>query len=327
MSPMPITRKQATDLTRRLPVNRTISTVSRAGSKLGRLASSLTKSPPIPAGVAMPPKEDTGGANYDTDWARSYPARLARVLLLNAVMKPVVDLLATPHISGTDRLADIDGAVIFAANHHSHADTPLMMTAIPEPWRNRLFIGAAADYWFTNRITSPLSALIIGAIPVERHRISRRAIDQSIELLRDGWSMLIFPEGARSPDGWSRQFTAGTAFLSTRAEVPVVPVYLQGTNKVLPKGKNVPKPHSTTVVFGAPMWALDGEDSRTFAARIEVAVSALADEASTDWWQAQRRAAVDSTPSLQGPALGSWRRSWAQGESKRSGAKRAWPEV
>jgi 1-acyl-sn-glycerol-3-phosphate acyltransferase len=120
------------------------------------MAKAILKSPSVPAGVDLLKKENNVGANYDTEWARSYPARVARVLLLNGVMKPVVDLLATPSIQGTDRLADVDGPVIFAANHHSHADTPLMMTAIPEPWRNRLFIGAAADYWFTNRVTSPL---------------------------------------------------------------------------------------------------------------------------------------------------------------------------
>jgi 1-acyl-sn-glycerol-3-phosphate acyltransferase len=248
------------------------------------------------------------------------------VLILNGVMKPVVDLLATPTIQGTDRLADVDGPVIFAANHHSHADTPLMMTAIPEPWRNRLFIGAAADYWFTNRVTSPLSALIIGAIPVERTKVSRKAIDQSLELLRDNWSMLIFPEGARSPDGWARPFTSGAAFLSSHSGVPVVPVFLQGTNKVLPKGKSFPRPAHTTVVFGSPMLANDGEDSKAFAARIQEAVAALGDESATDWWQARRNAASDKTPTLDGPDAGAWRRSWAR-SAKVHGPRRSWPRV
>lgn len=326
MRPMPITRKQATRLIKRLPVNRSVSTAARTSSRVTRMTKAIVKAPSVPAGVEPVVKDNNVGANYDTEWARSYPARVARVLILNGVMKPVVDLLATPTIHGTDRLADIDGPAIFAANHHSHADTPLMMTAIPEPWRNRLFIGAAADYWFTNRVTSPLSALIIGAIPVERTKVSRKAIDQSLELLRDKWSMLIFPEGARSADGWARPFTSGAAFLSSHSGVPVVPVFLQGTNKVLPKGKNVPRPAHTTVVFGSPMWANDGEDSRAFAARIQAAVAALGDESATDWWQAQRNAASERTPTLNGPDAGAWRRSWAR-SAKVHGPRRSWPRV
>ncbi len=324
---MPISRRQATDLLRRIPVNRMVRSKNPLARTPARIARSVLLPPTVPAGVDKPERKRNVGSDYDTEWARSYPARLARVAILNAVMKPVVDLLATPTIKGADRLADVDGPVIFAANHHSHADTPLMMTAIPEPWRNRLFIGAAADYWFTNRITSPLSALIIGAIPVERQRVSRTAIDQSLKLLRDGWSMLIFPEGARSSDGWGRQFTGGAAFLSSHADVPVVPVYLEGTDKVLPKGRNFPKPHPTKVVFGSPLHPIDGEDSRTYAARIEAAVHTLADEASGDWWTAQRRAAKATTPSLKGPDVGAWRRSWAAEDKRSRSSRRTWPEV
>ncbi len=326
MRPMPITRKQATRLIKRLPVNRSVSTATRTGSRVTRMAKAIVKAPSVPAGVDLLKKEKNVGSSYDTDWARSYPARVARVLILNGVLKPIIDLLATPTIHGTDRLADLEGPAIFAANHHSHADTPLMMTAIPEPWRNRLFIGAAADYWFTNRVTSPISALVIGAIPVERTKVSRKAIDQSLELLADEWSMLIFPEGARSPDGWARPFTSGAAFLSSHSGVPVVPVFLQGTNKVLPKGRNIPRPAATTVVFGSPMYANEGEDSRAFAARIQEAVAALGDESATDWWQARRNAASDTTPTLDGPDAVSWRRSWAR-TSKAKGQRRSWPKV
>jgi len=323
MSPMPISRKQAMELKRKLPVNRIFSGVGRGAKSAARMTA-VVRTPPVPAGVEKPAKEKNVGANYDTKWARTYPARLFRLMVMMGVMRPVVNVFGSPTIVGTDRLRDVDGAVIFAANHHSHADTPLMMTAIPEPWRNRLFIGAAADYWFTNPLTSRLSALIIGAIPVERQRISRKAIDQSIELLKDGWSMLIFPEGARSPDGWARPFTAGAAFLSAHANVSVVPVYIQGTNKVLPKGRSFPKPSPTFVVFGTPLMAEEGEDTKTFAKRIQQAVSTLADETSSDWWQARLQQARGETPSLAGPSSGAWRRKWAQNKGDKT-QRRRWP--
>lgn len=328
MARMPINRSQTTSVMKRLPINRMVAnTVGRSTASVGRIARSVLSEPTVPAGVHIEPRPSTVGANYDTEWARTYPARFARLLVRTLVMKPIVDALASPRIIGAERLADVDGPVIFAANHRSHADTPLMMTAVPEPWRDRLFIGAAADYWFTNRLTSPFSALVIGAIPVERRKVSRTAIDTSLELLGEGWSMLIFPEGARSPDGWAQEFTAGAAFLAIRSGVPIVPVFLIGTDAVWPKGSKLPRRAEATVVFGSPITALPTDDNRSFAARIEHAVAMVADEHSTDWWQARQRAAAGTTPSLQGPPAASWRRAWARTEPRRSGGRRAWPSV
>jgi 1-acyl-sn-glycerol-3-phosphate acyltransferase len=332
MSRIPVTKKQSTELLKRLPVNRAVvASAGKAGAlAVGRrLTPAALRAPMVPAGVEPLPVESKVGANYDTEWARSYPARAARVLLVEGVVKPAMDLLATPTVKGLDRLEDLDGRpVVFAANHHSHVDTPLMLSVIPEPWRHHLFIGAAADYFFGNRVTSTLSALVIGAIPIERTKVTRNSADQAAELLDDGWSMLIFPEGGRSPDGWGQAFRGGAAYLSLRCGVPVVPVHVEGTGRVLRKGKNVPRPSPTTVTFGVPLVPEEGEDSRRLAARIETAVAELADEASSDWWQARKRAAAGATPSLQGPDSGAWRRTWALGDRKaRRRPKRAWPEL
>ena len=219
--------------------------------------------------------------------------------------------------------------MIFAANHHSHLDTPLLLTSIPEPWRHRIFVGAAADYFFRTRATGALSALAINAIPIERTKVTRRSADLAAELIADGWSMLIFPEGGRSPDGWGQPFRGGAAYLSARCAVPVVPVHIEGTSRILRKGAKRPTPSATRVTFGAPMRPDAGEDSRRFAARIERAVAALADEATTDWYTARRRAHASTSPSLSGPSALSWRRAWALPE--RSGARRRqrrrWPDL
>ena len=308
----------------------TAALAGRAGSAaLGRALPSVLRTPPIPGGVEPLPPARRVGAAYDTEWARSYPARAARVLLVEAVVKPAMDILATPTVKGLDRLTDLDGPVIFAANHHSHVDTPLLLSVIPEPWRHHLFIGAAADYFFGNRITAPLSALVIGAIPIERTKVTRTSANQAAELIDDGWSMLIFPEGGRSPDGWGQAFRGGAAYLSAKCGVPVVPVHVEGTGRILRKGKSVPRRTPTIVTFGEPITGEDDEDSRKLAVRIEAAVAALADEASSDWWQARKRAAAGGTPSLQGPAAGAWRRTWSLGDRRpgRRRPRRVWPEL
>lgn len=285
------------------------------------------RAPTTPGGVEPLPVEKRTGADYDTAWARKYPARLGRAVIVEYLMRPTMALYAAPDRRGTDLLADLDGPLIFAANHHSHADTPLLLTSIPEPWRHQVVVGAAADYFFSTRVTGAMAALAIGAIPIERAKVGRRSAELAKSLIDEGWSLLIYPEGGRSKDGWGQPFRGGAAFLAKRCGVPVVPVHVEGTGKILPKGGGLPKRSRTTVTFGRPILAEPDEDSRDLAARIEAAVAALADEAATDWWQARQRAAKASSPSLTGPATGAWRRAWALGEKDRSRSRRRWPDL
>jgi 1-acyl-sn-glycerol-3-phosphate acyltransferase len=281
-----------------------------------------------PNGVPVPAGKARSGAAYDTDWARRYPARIARLAITESVMRGTVELLAAPQRFGEDRLSELEGPAIFAPNHHSHVDTPLMLTSIPQPWRHKMFVGAGADYFFTNPITSTLSALVIGAIPIDRTKVARRSAEQAAQLLGEGWSLLLFPEGGRSPDGWGQEFRGGAAYLSAKVGVPIVPVHLEGTGRILAKGAKKLTPSATTVRFGDPLHPREGEDARAMALRLEQAVAALADEHTSDWWQAQQRAAKGETPPLGGPDAPSWRRAWAQPDkAKRERQKRRWPDL
>lgn len=283
--------------------------------------------PTIPDGVEPRPGELTTGAHYDTSWARRLPSRYARFYLVEGPIRAAVKALADPVRVGTDRLANVEGPVIFAANHHSHLDAPLMITSIPEPWRHRLVVGGAADYFFRNKVTSAASALAIGAFPIERSKVTRRSADQAAELIDDGWSLLIFPEGGRSPDGWGQGHRGGAAYLAARCGVPVVPVHLQGTGRIFAKGDKRPRPGQSKVTFGGPLRPLPEENATRFATRIEAAVAVLADEAGSDWWTSRRRAAAGQTPSLTGPATASWRRAWALGDRRgRRRRTRRWPD-
>ena len=299
-------------------------------AKLPRLSFPYS-APPVPQGVDPVDRPVRSGPDYDTDWARRFPARVGRVLLRDTLLRPVVQALASPTLHGLDRLdtVDRDRPVIFAANHHSHIDTPVLFCSIPEPWRNRLFVAAAADYFFRTRVTSVLSALTLGAIPIERSRVGRRSADRAAALLDEGWSLLIYPEGGRSPDGWGQPFRGGAAYLSQRCDVTVVPVHIQGTSRILPKGKRFPSPSTSTVTFGAPLVADGDDDARSLADRIEQSVAVLADEATCDWWTARRRAHAGTTPTLTGPEASGWRRAWALGEPsrRRRRQRRPWPEV
>ena len=96
----------------------------------------------------------------------------------------------------------------------------LMGTANDKPlWQQYLlFLKQLAQGNLGTSLTyqTPVTELVIGAIPIERSKVTRRSADQAAELIDDGWSMLIFPEGGRSPDGWGQPFRGGAAYLSSR---------------------------------------------------------------------------------------------------------------
>jgi 1-acyl-sn-glycerol-3-phosphate acyltransferase len=300
--------------------------------------------PTVPRGVEVPAEPPRLGADYDTAWARSPVAKAARNLVVAGPQRLLVDWITDPEVHGHDRLADllrtaedderIPAPVIFAPNHHSHLDTALMVRAVPPAWRPHLVTAAAADYFFDKRWKATLAALALNAIPVDREVTNRKAADLMAGLIDDGWSLVIYPEGGRSPDGWGQTFRGGAAYLAGRTGAPVVPVYIDGTDSIMGKGTNVPKPGRTRVTFGSPLRRLADETTRRFNERIERAVATLADESTTDFWSARRRASAGATPTLAGPEYTGWRRRWDLANRRRRGIagwrnppKRRWPNL
>ncbi|HET6875549.1 MAG TPA: lysophospholipid acyltransferase family protein [Acidimicrobiales bacterium] len=285
--------------------------------------------PTWPTTVPRPPLERELGVDYDSDWARSPAARAGRAVVQEAIAAPVLRALASPTIHGLDRIAHLDEPVIFAANHASHLDAPLIVSVIPERWRRDLFVAGAADYFFDTKVKAAAFAFLLNAVPIERQKVSRLSARRVSELLEDGWSMLIFPEGGRSPDGWGQPHRAGAAWMAERTRRPIIPVHVEGTRRILAKGSNKIRPGRTQITFGRPLRPAPGTDPRQLAVELENAIAALADEVDNDWYAARRRAAAGQTPSLTGPDAAGWRRTWALGDRRAEERRRRrgekWP--
>jgi 1-acyl-sn-glycerol-3-phosphate acyltransferase len=255
--------------------------------------------------------------DYDTAWARRYPVRLMRAVVVDNVARPLAHAVASPEVRGDELLSLVETPVILVANHTSHLDTALLISVLPPRLRHATIVAGAADYFFDRRWKAHLWAFLTAAIPIERQRVNRKSADLAAEMLEDGWNLLIYPEGGRSPDGWMQTFRPGAAYLAVRTRRPVVPVHLEGTFKVMARGGGKVRRSPTTVTFGLPIAPEPDEDARSFGRRIEAAVHLLATERATDWWTARKLAARGVTSEAGGPDASAWRRSWALGPSPR----------
>jgi 1-acyl-sn-glycerol-3-phosphate acyltransferase len=131
---------------------------------------------------------------FPTEWARTEAARRLREAIHRYVLKPLVWSESEPHVHGLDHLAGLRGPVVFVANHASHLDAPLILCSLPRRWRERTAVGAAADYFFDVWWRAAATALVFNAFPVERSG-GRRLSDTPWRLLREGWSIAVFPGG------------------------------------------------------------------------------------------------------------------------------------
>lgn len=187
-------------------------------------------------------------------WPRTGGAAALRVALQTLALMPLHRHYARPFsVTGTENLGQVLGPSLFVANHSSHADTVAILRALPTRLRRKTAIAAAADYFFASRIGGVVFSLLLNAFPFSREGRIRESLEQCGILCDEGWSILIFPEGTRSPDGRLLPFKSGIGLLSTGLNVPVVPISVTGGAQVLKKGGSWPRRGAMTVHFGRPV--------------------------------------------------------------------------
>jgi 1-acyl-sn-glycerol-3-phosphate acyltransferase len=269
------------------------------------------------------PHEDAG---FPTDWARSKAGVAARRVILRGGMLPIVSTELSLRVYGTDHLADVPGPVIFYSNHSSHLDATLIMCTLPERWQKKTGVGAARDYFFDVWWRQAFTALVYGGFPIDRGRGGSTAIEKARELVDDGWSIVVFPEGTRSPDGHMQRFRHGASRLALELGVGLVPVAIIGAYQAMPKGRWWPRRGRPVVTmrYGEAIYPEEGETHQHLSARMQQAVMQLFDEDRTDWFHALTRAERGETPSLAGPVGATWRRTW---EGSRPVPRRGRPQT
>ena len=138
---------------------------------------------------------------FPSDWARTDAGVAARQVILKAGMGPIVRNELTLRVFGRDNLAGVEPPLIFFSNHSSHLDATLIMCTLPDSWQAKTAVGAARDYFFDVWWRQAFTALVYAGFPIDRAKGGQGATDKARELVRDGWSIVVFPEGTRSADG------------------------------------------------------------------------------------------------------------------------------
>ena len=132
---------------------------------------------------------------------------------------------------------------------------------------------------FARRIWSGLQyflvTLLFNAFPISQQGAGvRDTLRYAGDLVSDGWSLLIFPEGERRPRGRMGEFQPGVGLMADRLKLPVIPVHIEGADRVLPPHQIAFRPGRARVVFGRAM-TLRAEEPRRLARQVEEAVKTL----------------------------------------------------
>jgi 1-acyl-sn-glycerol-3-phosphate acyltransferase len=199
----------------------------------------------------------------DIPWARSWAAGIARENFLRFVLGPIMDFYARRRSTGREKLAGLKGPVILVANHGSHMDTPVILSALPRRLRKRTAVAAAADYFYRNKAVAALVSLLFNTVPIERRGGGMTKGGGHLDKLLDqGWNLLLYPEGTRKHGEGTGRVRRGAAVLAAAHNLAIVPIRVTGTRDAMPpgriwpkrlRGKLLSKRHRIEVSFGEPI--------------------------------------------------------------------------
>jgi 1-acyl-sn-glycerol-3-phosphate acyltransferase len=135
------------------------------------------------------------------------------------------------------------GPVLLVSNHQSNLDPVLVGLACPR--QLKYLARQGLSFW-------PFSLWIrsLGAVPIDRERGAIGGIRVTLDLLKKGNAVLVFPEGSRTPDGKLHEFLPGFCLLARRSGATIVPVAIDGAFGALPRGSAFARPHPITLAFG-----------------------------------------------------------------------------
>ncbi len=182
--------------------------------------------------------------------------RFLQALFFLLIVRPLVAMVLGIKIRSAEQLP-MDGPAIIAANHNSHLDTLTLMSLWPLARVFQVRPVAAADYFLTNAKLAWFSLNIMHIIPIDRNRKDKESdpLAEPSDMLAQKQIVLLFPEGSRGEPERLSRFKSGVARLLERhPETPLIPVFMHGLGKALPRGDFLLVPFFVDVVIGEPIY-------------------------------------------------------------------------
>jgi long-chain acyl-CoA synthetase len=223
-------------------------------------------------------------------WAQSWPIRWLRAASYYLLARPAMFLLGEPRISGQENLRSLNSPVLIISNHITYLDPGYVLAALPARLRRRVAVAMEGEVLeamrtpprgtrlfagVLSRVQYWLVVALFNVFPLPQRAGFRKSFNFAGDLIDRGWSVLIFPEGARTRDGKMAPFRAGIGLLATRVRLPVVPVHLDGIFERKQAGKRWALPGKIKVTVGVPINFSETEPAEQIALELERRVAAL----------------------------------------------------
>lgn len=164
-------------------------------------------------------------------------------------------LITRPRVINADNIPR-SGAFVLAPIHRSNIDTPLAAVVT----RRRLRFMGKDSLWKVPVLRWVLSA--VGSFPVTRGSADREALSRCIAVLKSGEPLVLFPEGTRQSGPTVKPLFDGAAYVAVKAGVPIIPVGIGGSERVMPKGSKMIRPVKCVIIVGEPIVAPTDESGR-----------------------------------------------------------------
>jgi long-chain acyl-CoA synthetase len=244
------------------------------------------------------PAERARGHYFYPVWPWLAPLRWMRSAFKEALMRPLVWLLANPRVKGPAALK-LDEPLLIIANHVTAFDVPLIEYALPGALRRRLAVAMSGelleDYrHFRNAeplhpsgrffLPGPLFYFLLTALfnvfPLPRRRDFQPSFAHAGRAMDRGFSVLVFPEGMRSAEGKLARFRPGIGLLAKQCGAPVLPVAIRGLGELKTGGRGWFRSGSIEVRVGEPMGVLPTESEGDITTRLQAEVERLMEDGS-----------------------------------------------
>jgi 1-acyl-sn-glycerol-3-phosphate acyltransferase len=211
--------------------------------------------------------------------------KVIRFIFFGVIARFVALIVLGLNVRHRERLPK-GGPCIMVANHNSHLDTITLMTLLPLNLLPKVHPVAAADYFLRNRLLAWFALTVIGIVPIRRQRTrpDEDLLAPVREAIARGDILIFFPEGSRGEPEKLTEFKSGIARLAAEfPQVPVVPIFMHGLGKALPKGEAILVPFFIDVFVGEPLTG--SRDREAFMTILRARMDALAAEGHFPAWQ------------------------------------------